>query len=70
MNNGFDKAQRDYERMLPEEDDVSDEEETRSRNEAMLERQLAKADMQRDIDKGDMKIGSDIDRYLDKHPED
>lgn len=70
MHNGFDKAQRDYDRQLPEEDYMSDEEETRSRNEAMLERQLAKADMQRDIDKGDMKIGYDIDRYLDKHPED
>lgn len=77
MNNGFDKAQRDYDRQLPpgydddDDDEFDMEEETRSRAEVKLERELAKADMLMDLAKDEpRKIGSDIDRYLDKHPED
>lgn len=71
FNNGFDKAQRDYDRQLPEEDEFDMEEETRSRAEALLERELAKADMLMDLAKDEpRKIGSDIDRFLDKYPED
>jgi len=70
-DNGFDKAQRDYDNQLPEEDEFDMEEETRSRAEVLLERELAKADMLMDLAKDEpRKIGSDIDRYLDKHPED
>lgn len=93
FNNGFDKAQRDYDRQLPPGSDDDDETcpdcegsgeypegcvcekcdsaGVISKKAAYVAWLEGRADMLMDLAKDEpRKIGSDIDRYLDKHPED
>lgn len=74
MNDGYLKAQREYDNQLPPscEDEICEDEENsrREAHEAWLERKADEAREEQMIELGNnAKIGSDLDKFLDKHIE-